>query len=67
MNQQNYRLLHQILDLDEAERLAIVRLLLDSLAESDTVGREWLQDARRRYDAIRAKLTTTEGTSPSPN
>lgn len=59
MNSNLYPLLHAILDLDEAERLQIVGLLLDSLAESATVDREWLDDARRRYDAIRETLATT--------
>lgn len=52
MNRELYPLLHEIFDLDRAERLEIVGVMLDSLAKSDFADREWLEDAQQRYEAI---------------
>lgn len=64
MNSDLYPLLHAIFDLDDAERLDLVGVILDSLAESDSVDREWLEDARRRYGEIREKLAAAGSARP---
>ena len=47
-------LIRRVLDLDRSRREEIVEAVLPSLDESDTVDRAWLEEAHRRFDALRS-------------
>lgn len=47
-------LVREVLDLARAERDEVIEAVLASLEGSDTVNRAWVEDARRRFEAIRS-------------
>jgi len=47
-------LLREVLELNRAEREEVIEAVLASLDGSDTIDRVWLEDAHRRFTAIRS-------------
>jgi putative addiction module component (TIGR02574 family) len=52
-------LTHEVLDLDDQEREHLVEVLLTSLDRADEIDRAWMEEARRRYEAIRSGRART--------
>jgi putative addiction module component (TIGR02574 family) len=52
-------LTHEALDLDDREREELVGLLLNSLDHVDEIDRAWMEEARRRYEAVRSGKART--------
>lgn len=45
---------HAVLDLDDREREEILEAVLTSLDSTDEIDRAWIEEAHRRYEAIRS-------------
>lgn len=52
-------LTHEALDLDDRRREELVGLLLNSLDHVDEIDRAWMEEAKRRYEAIRSGKART--------
>ena len=52
-------LAHEALDLDDEQREELIGVLLTSLDRVDEIDRAWMEEARRRYDAIRSGKART--------
>jgi len=50
---------HAALDLDDQEREQLAGLLLKSLDHVDEIDRAWMEEAMRRYEAIRSGKART--------
>ena len=50
---------HAALDLDDQEREQLADILLRSLDHVDDIDRAWMEEARRRHEAIRSGTTPT--------
>ena len=52
-------LTHEALDLDDRRREELVGLLLNSLDHIDEIDRAWMEEAKRRYEAVRSGKART--------
>lgn len=52
-------LAHEALDLDKHAREELVETLLISLDREEEIDRAWMEEARRRYDAIKSGQART--------
>jgi hypothetical protein len=52
-------LTHEALDLDDHRREELVGLLLNSLDHVDEIDRAWMEEAKRRYEAVRSGKART--------
>lgn len=52
-------LTHEALDLDDHQREELAGLLINSLDHVDGIDRAWMEEARRRYEAIRTGKART--------
>jgi hypothetical protein len=52
-------LTHEVLDLEDEQREELVGMLLKSLDQVDEIERAWMEEAMRRYEAIRSGRART--------